>query len=263
MKRLTLLFALAASGPVAAQDAVRTLDLSNGRQFDQLFLRFGHHSGRTVAPERGGVRFQLPPLKPEAMAGYYSSFSLVGDFEVSFDLDLVAVSTPSGGYGPGVGATIDAEGEDGSICLVRGLSPTASPQFALVRMTPNSDGTPKYETETFPATGTRARLVLRREKDEVVVFAGDKPGGAVRELKRIPFTERRVRYLRLHASNGGSQSAITARLTNVQVRADEIVGGLTQTELAAARSYWWWWMPVAGVAFGAALVVRRHRRVEE
>lgn len=267
-RTLSLVILLVSLAPAGAQgpprEPVRALDLTgDGRLFDQWFQRFGHHPGQTVAPERSGARFQIPVLKEEAMVGYSSAFSLTGDFEVLVDVELVSLPTPTAGYGPAVGLTVDAEGDNGSIGLTRGVSATAVPQFVVARATPVTAGEVskrQFEADVYPATGNRARLVLRREKAEVVCLAADRPGAELRELKRVPFTDRRVRHLRLHASNGGSPTTLTVRLTGVRVRADEIIGGLTQAELDAPRSYWWWWILVAAVAFGGAWAARRRRR---
>jgi hypothetical protein len=262
---VVLLAATAGRGP--AQDVgaepLRALDLTaDGRLFDQWFQRFGHHPGRTVAPERAGVRFQLPAVKGEAMTGYSSVFSLVGDFEVRADLELISLPVPTAGYGPGVGLTVDAEAPDGSVGFTRGLSREGKPQFVVVRLTPSASvgQEPRVEADVYPASGPRARLILRREKAEIVCLASDRPGAEARELKRVPFTDRRVRHLRLHASNGGSPTAVSGRLTGVRVTADEIVGGLTRSELAAGRGYWWWWVPVAAGSLLGAWVIRRYKR---
>jgi hypothetical protein len=260
-----LLAVTVGTGPAqegGAGTPVRSLDLTaDGRLFDQWFQRFGYHPGRTVAPERAGVRFQLPALKEEAMIGYSSAFSLAGDFEVQIDLEIVSLPPPTAGYGPAIGLTVDAEAPDGSVGLTRGLSAEGKSQFVVARVAPPSaTGGAKFGADVYPTSGPRARLVLRREKAEVVCLASDRPGVEPRELKRVPFTDRRVRYLRLHASNGGSPTPVTGRLTGVRVKADEIVGGITRTELAAVRSYWWWWIPVAAGSLAAAWVVRRYRR---
>lgn len=267
MKRFLLTAALLAPIPALAQEPagseqLRTLDLgSDGRQFDQWFQRFGHKHGKTVVPERNGARFQLPALKGEEMIGYSSAFSLAGNFEVCADLVIITLPKPTAGYGPAIGLTLDAEQSDGSVGLTRGLSAEGNPQFVVTRVTPGSAETgPKVETEVYPASGNRAKLVLRREKAQIVCLATDQPGGEPRELKRLPFTERRVRHLRFHAANGGSPTPVTGRLTGVRIQADEIVGGITPTELADVRSYWWWWMPVAGAAFFGAFAVWVYRR---
>jgi len=244
-------------------EPIRVLDLgSDGRQFDQWFQRFGHQTGRTVVPERFGVRFQLPALKDDMTIGYSSAFSLAGDFEVQAQLEIISIPKPTAGYGPAIGLSADAEAPDGSVGLTRGLSADGTPQFVVTRVIPagTTGSEAKVEADVYPASGNRALLILRREKAEIVCFVADKPNVDARELKRVPFTTRRVRYLRLQASNGGSPTTVSGRLTGVRIQADEIVGGITGTELDATRSYWWWWIPVAGLAFTAALVVRWYKR---
>jgi hypothetical protein len=162
-----------------------------------------------------------------------------------------------------LGLTVDAEGTDGSVSLVRGLSPESKPQFTVVRAIPGPIPGPEhatYEVNAFAASGPRGRLTIRREKAEVICLAADRPNGELQELIRLPFTARRVRYLKLHADCGGSPTGVTGRLADVTIRATEIVGGLTSQELRDERSYWWWWIPVAATALAGAAYVRARRR---
>jgi hypothetical protein len=264
---LTSIFII--SGPcwaqenVGARDSVTVLDMTaGGRMFDQWFVRFGYRPFRTVALEGFGTKLQLPAVKEEAMIGFSSAFSLAGNFEVQADLEIISLPLPTAGYGPSIGITVDAEAPDGSIGLTRGLSMSGKSQFAVVRVIPSANigQDPKLEADVFPASGSRARLVLRREKSEIVCLASDRPGEEPQEIKRVTFNDQRVRHLRLHACNGGSPTPVVAKLSGILIHADEIVGGMTRTELDAEQSYWWWWMPVAAIAFVAAWAVRRHKR---
>lgn len=260
---------LLTAGPARPQDPspqpVRALDLSaDGRMFDQMFQRFGPRSGRAISPERAGVRFQIPAEKGAGMVGYNSAFSLAGDFEVEAAFEIVRMPAPTAGYGVSLGLTADAQGADGACTLARGLSADGKPQFAVVRSIPASAAAgaeTKYEGHGFPvsAAASRGRLVLRREKKELVCLAADVPDGEPRELKRLAFTDRPVR-LKLHADTGGSPTGLVGRFWGVRVTADEIAGGLTRAQLADQRSYWWWWVPVSLGAAGAAWVLRRRRR---
>lgn len=247
----------------APKAVLKELDLGQkGLLFDQWFSRFGYRSGRTVSPERNGVKFQIPPVKDAGMAGYYSSFELTGDFEVGVQFDIVAMPFPTTGYGASVGITVDSDGPAGSVALMRGASVEKSQTFIALRATPGASSTDqtKYEAWTIPTTGNQGRLVIRREKGDVVCLAADKPASELREVKRIPFTDKRIRYLKLHADCGGSPTGVTARLTNVRVRADEVVGGLSQTELDSGWSFSWAWVPVTIACGVAAYWLRVKRR---
>jgi hypothetical protein len=266
--RLLALFALFATtaADLPGQEPVRRLDLRDGGQLDQLFTRYGPRAGRVVVPERTGVRFQIPAGKEAGMAGYTSAFSLDGDFEVAAVFELVNVPTPTKGYGAGLGLTVDADGPDGAVTLIRGISVDRGHQFAVVRSIPGEspglDQT-RYDAWSFPASGSRGRLAIRREKAELVCLGADRPAGELRELKRVPFTDRRVRYLKLHGDCGGSPTGLTARLSGIDVQAGAVVGGLTRRELDEATSYWWWWIPVAAAALAAAAYVRARKRLAD
>ena len=118
-----------------------------------------------------------------------------------------------------------------------------------------------YEADFVPCRSPRGRLALRREGAELVCLAAFDKGGALAELKRLPFTAGTVRYLKLQADPGGSPTAVTARLTNVRVIAGEVVGGLSGSELREGTRYWWWWIPCAAASFAAAFGLRRARRL--
>jgi hypothetical protein len=244
----------------------RELDLSrNGRLFDQFFQRFGYRDGQSVVPEARGVRLQIPAAKDAGIAGYQSSFSLVGDFEVAVDFEVVAMPRPTGGYGVSMGVTLDAGAPVGSISLVRGLASDGRPQFTIVRGTPViTDGaeSTKYETDAFPASQPRGRIILRREGAEVACLATDGMGGQPTEFKRVPYTDHRVRYVKLHADTGGSPTGVTGRFTGVTVRAQELVGGMTRQELDDEWTFWWWWIPVFVGCLTAAWVIRRRAKVD-
>jgi hypothetical protein len=197
------------------------------------------------------------------MVGYYSAFSLAGDFEVKVNYEIIAMPAPTSGYGVSLGLTVDAQGSTGAIALVRGLSPEGKQHFTVTRAVPAATPGPepmKYTSHSFPASGPRGRLVIRREKAEVICLASDRPTGELQELMRLPFTHGLVRYLKLHADSGGSPTRVAGRLTGVEIRAGEIAGGLTRQEAPEGWSYWWWWIPVTLTALGAAAIIRSRRR---
>ena len=154
----------------APKAVLKDLDLGQkGLLFDQWFSRFGYRSGRTISPERNGVKFQIPPVKDAGMVEYYSSFELTGDFEVGVQFDVVAMPFPTTGYGASLGITVDSDGPAGSIALMRGASVEKSQNFIALKATPGALPTDqtKYEAWTIPTTSTQGRLVIRREKGDI------------------------------------------------------------------------------------------------
>ncbi len=95
---------------------------------DRGFLRThfprygGPEKNRAIIPEETGFRFQLPASeKGVAQTGVYSSFQLVGDFEISALYDLIAMPPPETGHGMTCGLAVDTEGDDGNVQFMRGL----------------------------------------------------------------------------------------------------------------------------------------------
>jgi hypothetical protein len=70
-----------------------------------------------------------------------------------------------------------------------------------------------------------------------------------------------VRALRLFADAGGSPTAVDVRVRRLEVRAEEIAGGVPQLE-GASSVVWWPWVVCAAVG-GLALWLWRTRRREK
>ena len=72
----------------APKAVLKELDLGQkGLLFDQWFSRFGYRSGRTISPERNGVKFQIPSVKDArafSMTLLRYTDSLSPDFQVIY-----------------------------------------------------------------------------------------------------------------------------------------------------------------------------------
>ncbi len=271
MTRRTLLVLLAiwlgTSAPALADDTpkppLRELDLGRrGLMFDQWFARYGYNNARSIVPERDGIRIQIPAVKDASLAGYYSHFQLAGDFEVGLRYEVISLPTPTAGYGASLGLSVESSDSTGTVGLTRGVNLQGVHEYVVVFTHPGlAPGEPaRYEAWSMPTVAKTGRLVIRRERAELVCSAADGPRGELREVKRVPFTTARVRQLRLHSDCGGSPTGVAGRLSEVRATAGEIVGGYTQEELADEPSYWWWWLPVAATFGLAAWWLRARRR---
>ena len=147
--------------------------------------------------------FILPaPTQTVDQTGLYSYFSLAGDFEVSADYELLSMPKPQSGYGVtcGIAAGRRRGRRHGRLGPRRdgrqGWPATSSPAATVV------DRETKYETTYYPSAAKAGRLILRREKAEVICLAADGPQAEPRELVRLPFSPATVRKVRIYRRPG-------------------------------------------------------------
>lgn len=228
---LLLLFLIGVAGPSGSKPTT-TLDISaNPLLYKTHFGRFGPRSTKVVIVEsNGGIRLYLPAeSKGAKQAGMYSYFALAGDFEVSANYELINVPMPTKGYGAGFGLAVDTGGLEGDVSVRRGQWIGEGEGIQVIRGQ-NLDGEMSYETKFFPTKTKKGRIVLRREKDEIVLRVADKPFGEAIELYRVPFTETTIRSLRVYADSGGSPTIVDGRITNLTATAAEITGGIPERD---------------------------------
>ncbi len=255
MRRTAVALALLSVPAVTAAEMADALDCgADVRLFDSHFGRYGHQPARTVAREAGGVRIRLPALTQTVpQTGLYSYFSVAGDFEISVAYAVIDMAPPANGYGKSCGIAVETPGPADMVSLARGVEVGKGPGYIVTRGH-RADGPMSYESTHHPSTAKAGRLLLRREKADVVCLAADGPQGDFRELVRLPFTPATVSKVRLFADPGESHGSVDARLTQFQVRAVEIAGGAAKYE--PPRPWGWrWWTGLGGIGVVAAGVV--------
>jgi hypothetical protein len=230
----------------------------DSRPLDSLFQRYGKLKATAIVREEHGLRFTLPAANGTDQTGVYSYFSLAGDFEVAADYELLSLPPPQGGYGVSCGMAVNTKAKDGSVSITRGYTGDKKAGYVVTRGKPGDTGM-EYKSDFFPATAPAGRLVLRREKADVVCLAADGPNGEPRELCRVPFTNQTVREVRFYADPGGSPTAVDARLMRIQVRAVEIAGGVPKLQPSQGIR-WWWWAGGGFMVVAAAMLIVRKRK---
>ena len=75
------------------------------------------------------------------------------------------------------------------------------------------------------------------------------PAETPKEFKPLPFTDANIRTVRFFADPGGSQTAVDVRLWDIEVRAEEITGGVSQLE---KPGFSWW--PIALLVVACSLL---------
>ena len=261
---ITGLFWLMSAALSFASDPTMRAELNvaaHPRLLDTHFSRYGPIAARNVSRDAKGVRIRLPATgRLASQSGLYSYFALAGDFEVTIDYDLISLPKPESGYGSAVGISLDAENvEEGSLSFYRGIHPQQGPAYWVTRAKPGDNGT-AYETKFYPSTARNGKLVFRREKDVIVCLAADSIRFEPHELVTIPFVPGAIRPVRIFADSGGAPTALDVRLTNFQIRAQEITGGIPEIGNSNFAYLGWIIVGVAGILGLSGLLWQRRVR---
>jgi hypothetical protein len=241
-----------------------TIDRANLRVLLTRFSVYGFRPGQSVLPEADGLRLALPGgVAGVAQTGVYSYFALAGDCEVIVTYELLNIQAPKEGYGSGLGLAFDAGDEVGRGAIQRVTKPGEGSGYVLQSGLAKSKGEIKEQYRFVSASAERGQMGLRRVKKDLVFLAADGPDEPLKEVDRMPFTQRTIRAVRLFADAGGSPTAVEVRVREVEVRAEEIAGGEPRLKKGLPRR-WWLWVAApaaAGVLLFGLWRVRRRRGV--
>jgi hypothetical protein len=259
MKRSPSWFVLAVvlvGASAAPAGEMKTTLKAHGENLRVLLTRFatyGYGAERTIFLDADTLRIKLPgKVEGIGQTGVYSVFALAGDCELAMTYDLLSLPPPVAGYGAGVGIAFDVNRGGGRADIQRVLRPSGECGYAL-----HTDiGAKKKERDLFvPAEGKWGRLCMRRIGSEVIFLTGEE-SLEVKEIARLPFTDKTIRAVRLFADPGGSPTALDARLGQIEMRAEEITGGVARRDV---REWPWWWR-LTGLPVIAGLVYWVYRR---
>jgi hypothetical protein len=255
MFALLVFTAFGMAAMLRADDMKKELDL------DPKKLQF-HHYGKGATSvifrddKNKGYLFKMPAnSRFTEQIGLYSHPVLAGDFEVSAAFHVIALPTPSAGYGVSCGIAVEAD--EIKMSLARGCSPQYGQGYLIVE---GKKGKAGFEYKGLPHEMSKAksgRLVMRREKDMLICLVSDSPNEAPREISRTKFTNTTIRKVRLFADPGEKSNALEIRLDQLRIKAEEITNQIPEREL---RSNWIWWVAGAIVVIGIAGGVWWYRR---
>jgi hypothetical protein len=236
------------------------------RMYGTHFGRYGKYPAKVITFSGNWIRFKFAAGgKDWGQHGIYSYFAVAGDFEYSAEYEILKINHPEKGYGMTFGIAIDTDTPFGNVTFGRGYegNPKAPGSYVLTRAIPDGAET-KYEVQTFPSESKRGKLAIRREKEDLVILAADKPTDKLKELTRIPFYTGTIRQVRMLADRGDDPGSMDGFVGNMIIEADELTGGIPESD----QSDWSWLLPsiciciiVAGI--GTLIYVKRKRAQEE
>ncbi len=224
------------------------------------FGTYGYRTRQTIFVEASGLHLRLPAdVRDVPQTGLYSYFALSGDCEVMLTYEMLNVPPPKSGYGSGVGLAFDIEGGAGRGVIQRMFRIGDGSGCVLQTAAGESVGRVKDVDRFVPSASPRGRIGLRRLSNELLFLSADTPTEPLREIDRLPFTDRTIRAVRVFADSGGSPTAVDVRVGQIEIRAEEIASGLPKRE-PKQWSWTWLWVVVAVAGGGLGLWTWRARR---
>lgn len=258
-----VLFVFASSlGTAGEMKMEMKIDATNPRAVKDRFYYYGYNPPKSIILETEGLRFLLPGGKEgkeqPGQTGVYSYFRMAGDCEVILTYQFLPnMQLPQKGYGSGVGLALDVgAGGKWRADMQRVNRVGGQSGYAM-----HSDDVAKKKGEDryTPATPEWGRLGLRRLKKEMYFLAGEE-NEELKEIDHLPFTEETIQVVRLFADPGGSPTWVDARVLRVEIRAEEITGGVAQRDDPISPLWWLLLLiPVAGICTGFGLMFWRFR----
>ena len=236
------------------------IDPSNLNILRTSFASYGYLPQRSVIPERGGYHFRLPAVAGVGQTGVYSFFTLSGDCEVTLGFELLNLPSPREGYGSGVGLAFDAGDDIGWALLERAEKPKSESGYIL-QIIPGKNSKLQEEYRRKPTIAKRGRLGLRRVKKELIFLASDDLATPAEVIGRLPFTDGTIRAVRFFADPGGAATAVDAHVGQIEIRAEQITGGVPRSEAGWPLVWLWALIPAAGL--GLVVWGWRRRRDDE
>jgi hypothetical protein len=236
-----LLVGVPVLGDEAEMKAAWTFDGSKPLLLRTKFGSYGYHPTQTVRPETGRLRLWLPARDGVGQTGLYSLFALAGDCEVIVTYELLKIQPPKAGYGSGLGLAFDVgeNGEGGRGAIQRVDKPSEGSGF-VVQTDPATGEKTEPVYHFLPNPDKAGRFGLRRVKKELIFLASNTPTGDMQELERLPFSDHTIRKVRLFADPGGSPTALDARIWRIEVRSEEMTGGVPEIQPDAPVRWWLW-----------------------
>jgi hypothetical protein len=251
-----------------AGDMKNELKIEPGKRLKlrTLFRDYGYRPQRSLSFEKAGLHLKLPADTSEAkQTGIYSLFSLAGDCEVIMSYEILNLPVPTKGYGAGVGLAIEPGDNTGWGAIQRVTKPKkeGTGYVTEVHAMESSVSKLKEEYKFQKATPTKGRIGLRRVKKELVFLASESATAPLEEIEKLPFTDHTITKVRFFIDNGESPTAADIRIRSIEVRADEITGGLPTIEPETKWAWWQWFLTFGGSAavLGLLFWVWRVRRL--
>ena len=210
------------------------------RSISAVFTEYNHDAKNTIYHDKGGIRFwHDPAIKTPKQVGMYSSFTLIGDFEVSVRYDWIGLGDVKKGYGVSCGIAVDFQN---TFVQIARAYEVGRGECCIVTEKVSDPKNPYKHPAKHATKAKTGRLALRREKAKILCLYADGDDN-LEELCRVDFTTQSVRKVRLFVDPGGEPNYVDAQLTQIRFRAEDIEGDIPESErssmdLVGRRRVW-------------------------
>lgn len=237
MSPLTLPIVLVAM--LGQMDEVFEQDFREGRLHPALEL-FGPRSSRTFALDTRGLRITLPAKRRDpAAVGVSPRFRISGDFEITVTYEILSAQKPESGMGAGVQLWCAIGGEDpGAVLLGHLVNPRKDSAFVTIARGPPSEEEEPSSLKWFDATGKKGKIRLTRTDSILRFLVAEGATDEFREVRQADVGTEPLRTFRLSANTNNVPAAVSVRLIDLTVRADEMGGAAVQAQRSRSWVFW-------------------------
>jgi hypothetical protein len=201
-------------------------DFRGGKPLLPTLKLVGPLQDAEITPEDAGLRIALPARRdqhyPVAVA---TTFSLVGDFEITATYQLLSAKQPAKGYGVGVSLNVATSDAREKFTKVSRLYRAQEGSVYTTEYW-NRDPPKEWEAPSVPTEVLSGKLRLIREGDVMRYLVADGPDKEFRELRRRKFGTEDLAHLNLEVCDSGEPgNPVDARLVDLRIRSGKVVAG--------------------------------------
>jgi RNA polymerase sigma factor (sigma-70 family) len=192
------------------------------------FDYFGPEGDRFVKFEVPGLHMSLPKGEPAVGSnhGLVANLSITGDFEITLTFELVNEPAPQGTQlGTGISLAVDLDTPEINRATLARVTRWKSKLFTTyVEFTPPGADKPLTPFSSHPTQAAAGRLRIVRNGSQVFFFASEGQSKDFTSLRTGPIHADAVKQVRITGTIGGLEALLDARVIDLHVRADSIVG---------------------------------------
>ncbi len=239
---------------------LKTLQFARIRraQLQTMFGVYGPPAAVSFGP--GGVMLWCArDSKQFSPIGLYSNFALAGDFEITLTYNVSPPRGSARGVSGRAGLALDAEHPVWHTSIEWGSFDGRGLGYALSNTKADEQAAEEDKLRFVPSRANKGRIGLRRHGEEIVFLAAPNNAAPLSELERMPFTSGAIRTVRFFANVDPSGREFRATLSNIELHADEITGGVPAD--AGTTGRWWWLAVIPLLVVTVGIVWLRRRRV--
>jgi hypothetical protein len=232
-----------------------------GRSFDlHLFRPTGSNVHQVMSIDPRGLRITLRPDHSNKLpVGLILRPGVRGDFEITMGFNIIRVDKPTAGNGAGVSIWINTTSvAREAATIARMVRPNGESVFVAHRAITLPDGKREYHGGApAAAEGLSGQLRLVRKGNVLTYLAAQGENAVFQELYQTEFTTEDLETVRFAVEDGGSPTAVDARIEAVSIRSDDfgparvapvragwsprLIAGLTVGPLLLASACYLWW----------------------